>query len=231
MERHHPHHPRDGRVLCRPARDAAARAVADVHGDVGPGCKPEFACSRRGVSGWFRRRFRQFLRACDFRRDTGFAQPGPSRSPYRSSPTPPVTVPPGSTPPVAPPPKTSGGPLAVTASASQRASQPGAPVRITLTLDNVSPKKVHLGRFKGRAEITLLRGSTVVATARKRLSMVRDATLKPGRSPAPVDGRENQADAGVLLGAGARDVHREGRGRGLLGHDHPRHRAIIRDGW
>jgi hypothetical protein len=97
-------------------------------------------------------------------------------------PTPPVTLPPSSTPPVAPPPATSSGPLAVTASASERANQPGAPVRITLTLDNVSPQKVHLGRFKGRAEITLLQGSTVMATARKRLSMAHATTLKPGRS-------------------------------------------------
>jgi hypothetical protein len=81
-----------------------------------------------------------------------------------------------------PPPPTSSGPLAVTASASQRASQPGAPDRITLTLDNVSPQKMHLGRFKGRAEITLLQGSTVMATARKRLSMAHATTLKPGRS-------------------------------------------------
>jgi hypothetical protein len=103
-------------------------------------------------------------------------------TPVSPNPAPVVTLPPGSTPPVTPPSPTSSGPLAVTASASQRASQPGAPVRITLTLDNVSPKKVHLGRFKWPAEITLLRGSTVVATARKRLSMVHDATLKPGRS-------------------------------------------------
>ena len=96
--------------------------------------------------------------------------------------TPPVKLPLGPTPPVTPPPPTSGGPLAVTASAVQRASQPGAPVRITLTLDNVSQQKMRLGQFKGRAEITLLRGSRVVATARKRLSMAHAATLKPGRS-------------------------------------------------
>jgi hypothetical protein len=76
----------------------------------------------------------------------------------------------------------SSGPIAVTASASQVASHPNAPLRISLTLDNVLDQKVHLVQFKKRAEITLLRGSTVVAAVRKRLTISRAENLKPGRS-------------------------------------------------
>jgi hypothetical protein len=76
----------------------------------------------------------------------------------------------------------SSGPIAVTASASQVASHPNAPLRISLTLENVLDQKVHLGQFKKRAEITLLRGSTVVAEVRKRLTISRAENLKPGRS-------------------------------------------------
>ena len=72
-------------------------------------------------------------------------------------------------------------PLAATVSARQNATQPGGPVRITLTLQNASHDKVRLAPFSGRAAITILRGSTVVATARKRLSVAHVRTLKPGR--------------------------------------------------
>ena len=72
-------------------------------------------------------------------------------------------------------------PLVATLSTSHRTDPQGVALRITLTLENVSKEKVRLAPFAGRAEITLLRGSSVVATARKRLSFAKAATLKPER--------------------------------------------------
>ena len=75
-----------------------------------------------------------------------------------------------------------GGPVRATVWESRETTRPGGPVRITLTLQNTTSDKVRLTPFAGRAEITLLRGSTVVATTRKRLSVAHARTLKPGRS-------------------------------------------------
>lgn len=73
-------------------------------------------------------------------------------------------------------------PLAMTVMASPEPTGSSGPLRIRLTLDNVSKEKVKLAAFAGRAEITLLRGSTVVATASKRLSVRQAQNLRPGRS-------------------------------------------------
>jgi hypothetical protein len=104
---------------------------------------------------------------------SGSPSPDPSGAPSSSTPACP-TSPTSSAP--------AGSPLAATLSASPTTSQADGPVRIALTIENVSHEKVRLAPFAGRAEITLLRGSTVVATARKRLSVPQAATLRPARS-------------------------------------------------
>ncbi len=53
---------------------------------------------------------------------------------------------------------------------------------LALTLKNTSDHKVRVTPLAGRAEITLLRGSTVVAQVRKRLSAAHAGTLLPGPS-------------------------------------------------
>ena len=73
-------------------------------------------------------------------------------------------------------------PLTATLSTSHSTNGPSDPIRITLALENLSKSKVRVSPFSGRAEITLLRGSSVVATTRKRLSLAHAATVKPGRS-------------------------------------------------
>jgi hypothetical protein len=74
------------------------------------------------------------------------------------------------------------GPLTAAVSGSTETSQPGSPVSITLTLKNTTNSKVRVTPFASRAQITLLRGSTVVAMVRKRLSVAHARTLMPGRS-------------------------------------------------
>ena len=126
-----------------------------------------------------------------------------------------IQPPPGNNPPTA-----GAAPLVARLSTSHFTNGPGDPLRITLTLKNVSKAKVRVAPFADRAEITLLRGSTVVATARKRLSPGAQDDLGRKLEPAPDNGPGGPNSTGGGIRAGARHVHDRGGRRGLHGRDY-----------